>query len=421
MARTQKPSAVRALFPLENRLGMLSLLAGKPNGALFPFHALRFDVPDAMDPSTTRTLTVDPSLLAEGLQYSLVDGLPPFVEWLTSFQEREHCRERNEGWRVSSTVGSQDALHKAFSVLIDPGDCVIAEQPCFPGAISLFQMVGAEMIAAQMDHHGVITSSLRTLLENWPSEKPKPKCFYTVPFGGNPSGVTTSLDRRLEVLKLARQHNFLILEDDPYYYLYFGSTPRPPSYFSLEASSGEVGRVLRFDSFSKVLAAGMRVGFVTGPWAIINALDVYTGKTNLQASTLVHSMVLTLLREWGYEGFKSHVARVAAFYKQRRDTFEAAMRRHLSGLAEWSTPEAGMFVWFKLLLGEKQDMDTVELIGTKACAANVLALPGTVFFADSRQTPYVRASFSLLEEQYIDEALRRLRMVILAEREAPQQ
>ena len=112
----------------------------------------------------------------------------------------------------------------------------------------------------------------------------------------------------------------------------------------------------------------------------------------------------------------AHTRNVAEFYHQKRDAFESALRRHLDGLVEWRTPESGMFVWFKILLGEGREADAIEIIGKKACEEGVLALPGTAFLAKGERTGYVRASFSLLEECDIDEALRRLRTVILRER-----
>ncbi|KAF5359363.1 hypothetical protein D9756_003591 [Leucocoprinus leucothites] len=126
------------------------------------------------------------------------------------------------------------------------------------------------------DAEGISASSLRSRLENWPAGKPRPKVLYTVPYGCNPTGMTATLERRVEVLKLAREFDFIILEDDPYFYLYYGTAPRVPSYFSLEKELlPETGRVLRFDSFSKVLSAGMRLGFASGPEPILSAIEKF--------------------------------------------------------------------------------------------------------------------------------------------------
>ncbi|KAG6845243.1 hypothetical protein H0H87_011978 [Tephrocybe sp. NHM501043] len=125
----------------------------------------------------------------------------------------------------------------------------------------------------ETDAEGISSNALRSILENWPVGKPKPRVLYTVPYGCNPTGMTASLERRREVLRLAGEHDFIILEDDPYYYLYYGSAVPPPSYFSLEREAPEVGRVLRFDSLSKIMSAGIRIGFASGPKPLLQAID----------------------------------------------------------------------------------------------------------------------------------------------------
>lgn len=421
VAKARKPSPIRGLFHLEQTPGVISLLAGKPNAALFPLSGVQFTAPRVDPDGADEVLEqhkVDDELLAMGLQYAATSGIPPMVEWLTDFQEREHGRKRlEEGWRVSVTAGSQDAIYKAVHALVNPGDPVLIEKPVYAGVIPMFETLFCEMIEVETDADGLDSQSLRKILDSWPPSKPKPKILYTIPYGCNPTGATTSLARRQEVLDISRKHNILILEDDPYYFMYFGTRPRIPSYFTLEAQTGDrsVGRVLRFDSFSKIISAGIRIGFVTGPTPLLDAMDKHTATANLQSSSFAQAVVVTLLRAWGRDGFLAHARKVADFYRAKRDVFEAAMQRHLHGLAEWNTPEAGMFFWFKLLLGD--DEDSASVIQTKAFAGGVLALPGTVFFPNGERTAYVRASFSLLEEEQVDEALRRLRVVLLKERE----
>ena len=158
-----------------------------------------------------------------------------------------------------------------------------------------------------------------------------------------------------------------------------------------------------------------------------------TATANLQPSSFSQAVIFTLPRSWGRQGFLVHTHRVAEFYRAKRDVFEAAMRRHLHGIGEWNTPEAGMFFWkvsrthilctwlwlmpvirFRLLLGEEGD--STSIIQTKAFEGGVLALPGAVFFPNGGRTAYVRASFSLLEEDEVNEALSRLRVVLLKQR-----
>ncbi|CAL1717225.1 unnamed protein product [Somion occarium] len=416
-AKERRPSPIRSLFPLEATPGLISLLVGKPNASTFPFTSLQFTARSPTDPSkeTSQTLTGDE--LAEGLQYGPTAGIPSLIEWVHGLQEKVHGRKKGEGWRVSIGSGSQDIIYKAVHAMVNPGDAVLVESPVYAGVIPIFHTLNNEMVEVATDANGIVSSSLRSILENWPVEKPKPKVLYTVPYGCNPTGMTATVERRREVLALAREHNFLILEDDPYFYLYYGPNPRPPSYFALELEEPEVGRVLRFDSLSKILSSGIRIGFTSGPAPIVNALDGHTATANLQTPSLTQTIVFALLDSWGYDNFLTHTENVSKFYKEKRDVFEAAMQKHLGGLAEWTPPESGMFYWFKLLLPSTSDSDSEgdseALITTKAFENGVLALPGTAFLPNGRKTAYVRASFSLLSESQVDEALRRLREVIL--------
>ncbi|KAI0815990.1 PLP-dependent transferase [Trametes gibbosa] len=422
-AKARKPSPIRGLYPLEARPGMISLLAGKPNAATFPLTSVLIKARSPTDPQQELTTEIAGKALAEGLQYGPTAGLPGLIEWIYGLQEYEHCRGKGEGWRVSVGSGSQDVIHKAIFALVNPGDAVLVESPVYAGILPTFESLGCEFISVPTDSQGINAASLRSTLENWPGPKPKPKVLYTVPYGGNPTGMTASKERRQEVLALAREHNFIILEDDPYYYLYFGSAARPPSYFSLELEQPEVGRVVRFDSLSKILSSGLRIGFACGPEAIMTVIDMHTAVANLQTSSLTQAITHALLESWGYDKFKVHTYSVSEFYKGKRDVFQRYMEQYLNGLAEWDTPEAGMFFWFKLLLrapgaeGPVEE-DSETLIRTKALERGVLALPGTVFLPDGAKTAYVRAAFSLLDESDVEEAIKRLRDVVLEARHA---
>ncbi|KAN0092921.1 Pyridoxal phosphate-dependent transferase [Tylopilus felleus] len=418
-AKEKKPSPIRGLLPLESTPGLISLLAGKPNDAMFPFESFSFSITDPSHSSQSIPVTLTGKDLAAGLQYGPTAGLPRLNEWFVGLQERMHGRTSSEGWRLTIGNGSQDVIYKAVHSILNPGDPILIETPVYAGVLPIFRALHCELIEVATDENGVCSSNLRSILESWPAGKQKPKAFYTVPYGCNPTGMTATTERRREVLQIAQEFNFLILEDDPYYYLYFGKAVRPPSYFKLELETPEVGRVIRFDSFSKVLSAGMRMGFASGPKPIIDVMDLFTAIAHLQSSTLVQAITLALVEKWGYDGFITHTETVAEFYREKRDTFEKALQTHLGDLAEWKTPEAGMFFWFKLLINSdpNEEGDSKELIQTKAYANGVLALPGAVFLPNGRKTPYVRAAFSLNTEEQVNEALRRLREVLIRERD----
>lgn len=197
----------------------------------------------------------------------------------------------------------------------------------------------------------------------------------------------------------------LLTADDPYYYL---TQNLIPSYFELETEFfPEGGHVIRFDSFSKLLSAGIRLGFATGPKDILHAIDVNTAGANLHTSALAQAVAFKLLQAWGIDGFLGHARAVADFYAERRDLFEAAAHKYLDGLARWVQPVAGMFLWIDL--SPAGITDSYSLIRNEALAKGVLAVPGQSFYPTGRKSPHVRVSFSVIDlEEETPEGFRRL-------------
>ncbi|KAH8822857.1 TdiD protein [Flagelloscypha sp. PMI_526] len=421
LAKARKPSPIRSLLPLEAKPGMISLLAGKPNPTTFPITGLSISARSPRNGGEEEKIDIPKEDIAEALQYGATSGIPRLVQWFTELQRRFHNREAgaNEGWRLSVGNGSQDLISKAVSTLVNPGDPVLVESPVYAGIIPMFSNINCEQIEVNTDAHGIQASSLRTILQGWPKDKKRPKVLYTVPYGCNPTGMTATLDRRKEVLALAREFDLLLLEDDPYFFLYYGKAERYPSYFSLEKSLGpedQVGRVVRFDSLSKVLSAGIRIGFCSAPTPILNLMDRETSTANLQPNSIAQVITYTLLNSWGYDLFKAHVDHVAQFYREKRDVFEKALNDILCSsdrkLVSWVSPEAGMFFWFKLNLPESVPEDSEQIIRNQAYSQGVLCLPGTIFLPNGRKTAYVRVSFSLNPEEEVREALQRLKIVL---------
>lgn len=193
-----------------------------------------------------------------------------------------------------------------------------------------------------------------------------------------------------------------------YYFLHLDGPP-PPSLLSMDID----GRVLRFDSFSKVLSSGLRLGFATGPSALVSRLELHTQAVNLHTCGLSQVAVAKLLRQWGPQGFDAHVVSICDLYRSQRDAFVASAERHLKGLAEWHAPVAGMFVWLKLLGVE----DTLALITEHAVKEKVLLVPGAAFSPGrDDKSGYVRAAYSTATPAEMDEALARLARLLRAAR-----
>ncbi|KAJ1028539.1 hypothetical protein NDA16_001705 [Ustilago loliicola] len=443
--RDRPASAIRSLFPAEQIPGMLSLLAGKPNPDTFPLASLNLNLKPEAE-AGPMSLTIQGEDLTTALQYGSTAGIPKLVQWITQLQTHMHKREvvtpgsKLDGvagrtpWRVTTGNGSQDLLNKTFDALLNPGDVILVESPAYTGILPSLVMLKAKIVPVESDDQGMMSTRLAEIMDKWDTDPvtaglPRPKCLYTTPTGANPAGTTASEDRKRQILALARQHDFLILEDDPYYYLHFEgldqdsvTRPRYRSYWVLEEEHREkwgTGRVIRFESFSKILAAGLRLGFATGPNEILDAVDANTANSNLQPSGLSGVTAYTLLNYWGIAGFLRHVDNVARYYAKRRDNFEAKARKVLgeASVAKWVTPVAGMFLWLKLNLppaGEDTpEGDSFALISDKAKAAGVLAVPGVAFIPDGSKTCYVRTSFSIIAEEDVEETFNRLRGVVL--------
>eukprot|EP00658_Telonema_sp_P-2_P003627 TRINITY_DN11351_c0_g1_i2.p1 TRINITY_DN11351_c0_g1~~TRINITY_DN11351_c0_g1_i2.p1 ORF type:complete len:460 (-),score=87.29 TRINITY_DN11351_c0_g1_i2:27-1406(-) len=394
-AKSREPSPIREILPLTKIPGMISLGGGMPNPATFPFSGISFDLTDGTQ------IKLAPEAVEAALQYSSTSGLDDLNALLVEMQLAEHRPPPGAHSALSVTTGSQDALSKAFEALIEPGDSVLVESPTYSGALASLRPLGAQLIGVPTDQHGLDTQALSHVLQNWDTraQGKKPRLVYTIPTGSNPTGVSLSESRRDDLYTIAQEHDLFLLEDDPYYYLQFG--PRARSLWSRDTD----GRVMRFDSYSKLISSGLRFGFVTGPEAIVERINLSTQACSLHPSGVSQALVLALLEHWrDLNGFEKHVERVCALYERQRDALLGAADQHLNGLAEWSSPKAGMFVWFKLNGVE----DSFELIKTRAVEQKVLLVPGTAFMPNSEPSPCVRASYSTAKPEDMEEAMRRL-------------
>lgn len=346
-----------------------------PNPALFPFAGMSLTFPDGA------TVGVDKHDLQAALQYSATPGLPELVSRLAVMQAGEHAPPRKTS--IAVTPGSQDGLAKIFDMLVDEGDSLVIEAPTYSGSLAHLEATGCNLATVATDEHGLIPERLDELLSTWDErvQGRKPKAAYIIATGSNPTGASLSLERKKHIYSIAQTHNLIIIEDDPYYYLQY-SMVRTPSFLSLDTD----GRVIRCDSFSKILSAGIRIGVVTGPEALVERVNLHNQSSILHTSGVSQLMTLALFRHWnvGENGavganalgqLTAHLKAVREFYSKQCDSFLASASRHLrrnadgSGelLAEFSRPSAGMFVWMKL----KGVDDTFDLITKEAVAKKV--------------------------------------------------
>ncbi|TEA23906.1 hypothetical protein DBR06_SOUSAS7310055 [Sousa chinensis] len=408
----RKPSALRVMAEIlgKSSKSVLSLATGAPNPNTFPFKSAVITIDNG------ETIQFDEEMMKRALQYSQSAGLPELLSWLKQLQVKLHNPPTihyppSQGQMdVCVTCGSQEGLCKVFEMIVNPGDNILVNEPIYSGTIHALQPLGCNMINVSSDEHGIIPDSLREILSKWKPEDSKnpekntPKFLYTVPNGNNPAGNSLTTNRKKEIYELARKYDFLIIEDDPYYFMQF-SKPRAPTFLSMDVD----GRVIRADSFSKVLSSGLRIGFITGPKPLIERIVLHTEVSTMHTSTFTQLLVSQLLHQWGEEGFLAHVERVTDFYRKQRDALLAAADKWLSGLAEWQVPTAGMFLWVKI----KGLHDVRKLIEEKAFKKEIFMLPGYHFYLDSSAPcPYFRASFSLASPEQMDMAFQGLAQLI---------
>ncbi|CAH1776805.1 unnamed protein product [Owenia fusiformis] len=412
----RKPSPIRVLTELLSRSppSMISLAGGMPNPELFPFQEADIKLRDGS------TLKIDSSTMKTALQYGPTQGNAELITWMKKLQSHLHNpptlnddQDADSKMNICVTVGSQDGICKVFEMLVNPGDNVLLDNPTYAGTLAILRPLGVNLLGVNTDQYGMQPKSLRKILSRWsPDEKfdknsDIPKIIYTIPNGVNPTGASLTTERKQEIYQIAQDYGLLVLEDDPYYFLQFSKT-KSPSFLSMDVD----GRVLRFDSFSKILSSGLRLGMVSGPSVLTNKLSLHMMASVLHCSSFSQIMVLELLKRWQIEGFLQHTEKVTAFYKEQKDCLIAAANKHLKGLAEWHEPVAGMFLWLKLL-GIK---DTKTLIEEKALAKEVMLVPGFAFQTDeSVPCNYVRAAFSLATPEQMDTAMERLAELIREE------
>jgi len=390
---------------------MISLGGGLPNNNTFPFKSFTIELKDGS------TLELKGTDLDEALQYSPTYGLPKLNKWLKDLQIRNHSLNSEtvgKDWNLLITTGSQEALSMAIEVLCDDGDFIISEQPTYSGTLSILRPLNLNIVGIDIDQYGMIPSKLEETLANWDHSKNKfPRVVYLIPSGQNPSGSTMNEERKTALYKICSKYNLIIFEDDPYYYLQFGDINAQTS-TKLDLGKSLIsmdvdGRVLRFDSFSKILSSGLRLGFVTGPQQLVNTIQFHEQSSTLHASGLSQACAQALLYKWGFENWDNHIISIQNFYRQRRNTFISLIEKNLGGLVEYNIPTAGMFVWMNLL----GITDTKALISEKAVEKKVLLVPGVAFSTDpNTPSSYVRASFSTATEEQMDEALKRLASLV---------
>jgi DNA-binding transcriptional MocR family regulator len=390
-------SAIRELFKLLGKPGIISFAGGFPDPAMF-------DV-EGIQEASRKALAEDPGA---ALQYGATEGFGPLREELASFMgEKGVVLEASE---LIVTTGSQQGLDLLGKTMISPGDKVIVEGPTFLATIQCFRLYGAELISAPCDGNGVKTDELEQLLALH-----KPKFVYLIPTFGNPSGALLSLERRKKVLELAVKYNTLVVEDDPYGDLYFNELP-PPSLLALSASvPGSRDLIAYCGSLSKVLSPGLRVGWMVAQPELLAKATMCKQFSDAHTSTFAQATAAQYLKAGR---MPATLHKVRSVYAERAKAMGDALTRELGDAVAFTQPQGGLFFWARLTGQGGQILDASEF-AKRAIEQGVAFVPGAPFYAVNPDTATFRLSFATADVVKIQQGVGRLARALLADSVAP--
>ncbi|MFD3722311.1 PLP-dependent aminotransferase family protein [Streptomyces sp. NPDC058674] len=371
-------SPVREILALTERPGVISFAGGLPAPELFDTGGLRAAYDAAFTASGRRAL-----------QYSTTEGVP---ELRAAVADRVTARGLATGADdVLITSGSQQALTLLAGALVEPGDVVLVENPTYLAALQSFGLAGARVVPVPCDGQGIVPDALAEIVA-----RERPKLLYTVPTFQNPTGRTLPGARRAEVAAIAARLGLWLVEDDPYGDLRYEGAEVP----WLAAHPGAEDRTALLGSFSKVMAPGLRLGWLRAPRELRGAAVVAKQAADLHTSTVDQLAAAHYLAAVDLD---AHVATVRGAYRARRDALLAGLARALPAGSAWNRPEGGMFVWARL----PQGWDATALLAA-ALAHDVAFVPGAPFFTGPPDPRTLRLSFTAHTPQEIGEGLARL-------------
>jgi len=336
------------------------------------------------------------------LQYGHTRGFKPLREVIVGVMADRAIAADPAG--IVVTTGSQQGLDLAARVLLDPGDVVLLELPSYTGAISAFRNVGASLVGIEQERDGINLDVLTATLRQLRRSGRRVKLLYVVPNFQNPTGLLLGAVKRRRLLEWADENDVLILEDDPYRDLYFPDVTTENETRPIAADDPVGGRVIYLSSFSKTLAPGLRVAWMSAPPALAAKFEVAKQATDLCTGGLDQRIVYEACRR-GVLARQLPVLR--EHYQRKRDAMVSALTRSLGADLTWPPPRGGFFLWAKLV-----PPVTSDLLLPVAQSHGVVFVAGSAFFVNGTGQEYLRLSFSAPPPERIEEGVSRLAAAI---------
>jgi 2-aminoadipate transaminase len=383
--KVMKSSAMRDLMALTERDDVISLAGGLPDTSTFP--------PDSY---ASLMGVVAAESCARALQYGPTEGLGLVKKCITEVMRAEGIEIDPD--EVLVTTGGQQVIDLVCKTLLDPGDVVVTEAPTYPGAVPTFCAYQADVVQVTMDRDGMRVDELASVLDSLERAGRRPKFIYTVPNFHNPAGVTLSLERRRELVRIAGERELLILEDNPYGLLRYEGSPLP----TLRGLDDEF--VIYASTFSKILSPGVRLGWTTAPAPILQKMNIGKQASDLCSSSIAQYFVGAYFDSGPWE---EYVRSLIEIYRRRRDVMLDSLAEHFPREAEWTHPSGGLFIWATL----PDYIDTTDLLA-RALEEHVAFVPGRAAYVDGRGGSSMRLNFSGVDEDEIREGIRRIGEVV---------
>lgn len=375
-------SAIRELFKVLGKPGLISFAGGFPDSALFDVEGLKAAADSALANDAARAL-----------QYGATEGFEPLREALVDLMKVRGATIANTDILV--TTGSQQGLDLLGKVLIGEGDTVLTEAPTFLAAIQAFKLYGAKVAGVPTDEDGLDVDALEKMLAT-----SRPKFLYVIPNFGNPSGALMSLERRKRLLDVAVRHNLLLVEDDPYGELYFDAPPPPSLYALSQQTDGAQGRVIYLGSLSKVVAPGLRVGWMIASQPVLGNAVMVKQFADAHTSTFAQATAAAYLRS---NRLDVALPRTRAAYAERAHAMAGGLRALLpESELTFNRPRGGMFLWGALPGRNAGDVAKV------AIERGVAFVPGAAFYPVDPDRSTLRLSYATSSLAQVEEGVRKL-------------
>ncbi len=369
-----QPSAIREILKFTGMPGVISFAAGSPAPEAFPV--------DSIQEISKELLEKEPAL---ALQYNITEGYPKLREQLKAWMREKQCFNESMD-ELITTSGAQQANELSCKVLLDRGDTLFCEAPSFIGSLNAFRSYGVNLVGVPLEKDGMDLAALEKAIQ----QNPNPKMVYVIPNFQNPTGRVMSLEKRKGLYKLACQYNLIILEDNPYGDLRFAGK-NVPSIKSLDTE----GRVIYTGSFSKILAPGLRVGYVSAPKEIVSKITVCKQVSDVHTNIWAQAVCSEFLER---TDMTPYLKKLQAVYRRKCHLMTDGIQQHFSSKVTYEMPEGGLFLWCTL----PEDCDMPAFCKKAVEEYAVAVVPGNAFLVDeSAKTSSFRLNYSTPSDDQI--------------------